>query len=280
VEKLSSGINFDIANIGKELNTSKYATKSNDSLGKDDFLQLLVTQLKYQDPLKPMDDKEFIGQMAQFSSLEQMTNLNNSFVTNKAMALMGKYVEGTIEENGQMVELTGNVESIRVAGTNAFAVVNGKDMPMENIYQIMEPKTEETTSIGSSDYINISEYKGLIGSKVNSIVSGIEEDSVYTFSGNVQSIKVIGNQTFAVINGIEGTIDSIALTEQEQTIYASLKAYLEDNIGNKVSATILNENGETTKITGIVNAVAGDDDKPNVIFDNINTPIDNIYEMF
>ena len=51
---------------------------SGQTLGKDDFLKLLVTQLQHQDPMNPMDDKDFMGQMAQFSTLEQITNMAQS----------------------------------------------------------------------------------------------------------------------------------------------------------------------------------------------------------
>jgi flagellar basal-body rod modification protein FlgD len=55
--------------------TKKTDASGNQILGKDDFLKLMVAQLKNQDPMNPADDKDNIAQMAQFSSLEQITNL-------------------------------------------------------------------------------------------------------------------------------------------------------------------------------------------------------------
>ena len=108
------------------------------ALGQDDFLKILITQLSYQDPTAPMEDKEFIAQMAQFSSLEQMTNMSSEFSKlsgvlnmNSAIGLIGKNV--TIESGESIVN--GRVEE--VAGTeNPQVLVNGKYYDFENIQTV------------------------------------------------------------------------------------------------------------------------------------------------
>jgi flagellar basal-body rod modification protein FlgD len=73
---------------------------ANQELGRDDFLRILLTQLQNQDPTQPMEDKEFISQMAQFSALEQMTNVSQGFEkmnsllgSNQALGVLGRTVE-------------------------------------------------------------------------------------------------------------------------------------------------------------------------------------------
>ena len=107
-------------------------------LGKDDFLKLLITQLSNQDPTSPMENTEFISQMAQFSSLEQMTNMSTSFSkmasfinSSEAASTLGK----TVELNVGDASVTGIVEGA-TRGDNPQVLVNGMYYSMDKIAAI------------------------------------------------------------------------------------------------------------------------------------------------
>ena len=103
-----SSILGSAASTGTSTATSNSGTSS---LGMDAFLQLLVTQLQYQDPLSPMDDKEFVAELAQFSSLEQLTEINSgieglaSIGTEQQLLGAVNFIGKTIEANGTAVSL-------------------------------------------------------------------------------------------------------------------------------------------------------------------------------
>ncbi len=107
-------------------------------LGKDDFLKLLLTQLSNQDPTRPMENTEFIAQMAQFSSLEQMTNMSTEFAklanmlnSNEAVSLLGKNV--TISTGDTSVN--GVVEAV-TRGEDPQVEVNGMLYSMDQIKSV------------------------------------------------------------------------------------------------------------------------------------------------
>ncbi|KKM12337.1 hypothetical protein SY88_04090 [Clostridiales bacterium PH28_bin88] len=130
------------------------------SLGKDDFLRLLVAQLQNQDPMNPMEDKEFVLQMAQFSSLEQMGNLNNhltAFLANqsaregelalsRALELIGLEVEAELPETGET--LSGTVTGVKMLSGLAYLVVAGQDVPYSAVQRVYMAAEEDAPQQG------------------------------------------------------------------------------------------------------------------------------------
>ncbi|SCW32418.1 flagellar hook assembly protein FlgD [Borreliella japonica] len=126
--KIKKESGFKVDNVSNKVN-----------LGRDDFLKLLITQLRYQDPTSPMKDKEFIAQMAQFSALEQMTNMSKSFEKlsssleiRKDLDLLGKVIKFQ-HSDGEIVE--GRVTNIKT-GAIPQVMVNGNYYVYKNILSV------------------------------------------------------------------------------------------------------------------------------------------------
>ena len=116
------------------------------TMGQDAFLKLLVTQLSNQDPLEPMKDQEFIAQMAQFSSLEQMQNMNkhlqaftqgffDSQAGYQAVSLIGKTVTAIDPDDaGKTIE--GKVKLVQFDTGVALLRIGDKDVPVANVMRV------------------------------------------------------------------------------------------------------------------------------------------------
>ena len=94
-------------------------TGSLQTLGKDDFLQLMITKLQYQDPLNPMDDADFIAQLAQFSTLEQMSNISDGIEASNQWSFLQMQSLNNVMASGLIgKEVTADFSGVYLDGTN------------------------------------------------------------------------------------------------------------------------------------------------------------------
>lgn len=121
-------------------NTSEKTSRTpGGDLGKEEFLQLLVCQMKNQDPLEPEKDTDFIAQLAQFSALEQMQNLNETVMNSQAFSLVGKYVlVNTTASDGKVSEVTGVVDYITLKNGDAYMSVNGQLYSVDKLVEVRD----------------------------------------------------------------------------------------------------------------------------------------------
>lgn len=256
------------------------ANKSNErnvgELGKDEFLNLLITQLQYQDPLNPVDDKEFISQMAQFSALEQMQNLNGSFSATKAFGMIGKYITANkIDESTSEAELVeGTVNSVKLEGGKTLLVVNGWDIPVENVLNVSEGYGEYNNS-------NISQYTGIIGYQVKGSAYDSKTGDVIGVSGIVKQIQKGAYENYAVMDDVEVTISAIS-TDIKSSDPDFRKNYLTENIGHEVSVIITDAYGYGLQVpvTGILkDFTIAPDGKITGVLDGVYVPVESIHNI-
>lgn len=214
-----------VSSTGSSLTTA--ASTGSSQLGKQDFLNLLVKQLQYQDPLNPMDDKDFVAQLAQFSSLEQLTNISTGIDSlNKsqdrqqmmqAVGFIGKEVKASgysVNKNGTAVSKMyytlpsdATAVTINIMDANGNIVRSdalGAQTAGEHGY-VWDGKNTDGKLVDDGSYsigITTSKADGtsmLVKSSVTGIVSGVTTDS----NGNYVLSMTDGRQVaFTDIQGV------------------------------------------------------------------------------
>ena len=127
---------------------SAQTTAADPGLGMFDFLKLLTVQMTSQDPLNPMEDSDFIAQMAQFSILQEMSQMNQQMSDLQSLnhwtnsqQLIGQEV-GFIDEAGD--EQLGTVSGIRREGPDTFLLINGNYVPFTSVHSVLSSSNENT----------------------------------------------------------------------------------------------------------------------------------------
>lgn len=126
-------------------NSLKNTSKSNNSgMDKDAFLQLLVAQMKYQDPLEPTSNTEFVSQYAQFSQVEQMQNMSGSMDFARASSLVGKevYVKTTTTA-GDSKLVKGKVDYVVYEGNKAYLSINESLYSLDDLDTVVDKEYQD-----------------------------------------------------------------------------------------------------------------------------------------
>ena len=132
IQSVKDGV---IQQTGKKEET----TTGTSELGKDAFLQLLVTQMKYQDPLNPSTDTQYISQLATFSQLEQLQNLSTLSTNAQAFSLVGQSViMKTVSEASKTNYVSGTVDFVNMSGKDAQLSINGKLYSIDQLDSVID----------------------------------------------------------------------------------------------------------------------------------------------
>lgn len=223
--------------------TSTTSTSSSDSIDKDAFMQLLVTQMKYQDPLNPMDNQEMLAQLAQFTALEQMMNVAQASQKQLANGMIGQYVEYlyTDSATGQTSYQIGKVDYVSINGDTPMLGIGDVEVSVEDVYQVIDSSNIQANSsvfdvIGKTVQATTTETTET-GEQINVIIEG-----------KVEGIKMVDG----VANVIIGT-NSSQLIIPYKNVQSTVSS--EGVIDKEVTGTYIDSSNTEQTITGTVEYV-------------------------
>ncbi len=121
--------------------TTSSSSNAPNGYDKDAFMKILVAQMKYQDPMEPTSNTEYISQYATFTQVEQLSNMANAMSLSRASELVGKtvVVEQRNPDNGTTSEVMGVVDYVTYSGNKAYLNIDGVNYDIEDVAQVYDP---------------------------------------------------------------------------------------------------------------------------------------------
>lgn len=249
---------------GSSENSSTVISKnpSNNALDKDAFLKLLVTQFQYQDPLNPVDDKQFIAQMAQFTALEQMQNLNTSYSKSQAFSMIGRMVEAVIVDPYASTKETifGTVNSVSMKNGVPYLMIGAKEVSLDDVTKV--GKDVITDSINNN--LLLSQMMDLVGKYVQAITVDSQGNPKGFIEGKVDYVRLDGDVPVLVVGENEVLPYEIASVGTQPLL-----------LGRSIEADIYVD-GAIKRISGTVDKVTITSDGANLVVGGEIVPIETI----
>ena len=228
-----------IVSITTSTENAKTAGASGESMDKEAFLQLLVAQMKYQDPLQPTSNTEYISQYAQFSQVESLQNMSSNMDLQRASGLVGQtvYVKST-SASGETGYVYGKVDYVTYEGGKAYVYINENRYALEDVETVLDPEYDEAYNMAL-------ELVESINKLPNIGAIGLEE------AENVDNLA-------AIYNGMNEYQKSFVATEKADALkayvdkIAELRKIAEEEAKKKAEAENA-ENGGDEKVEGAEN---------------------------
>ena len=235
-------------------------------LDKNAFLTLLITQMKYQDPLNPTEDKEFLAQMAQFTSLEQMQNMNKLTGQSQAFDLVGKTVSGTSynSETMKYTDFDGRVTNAVIKSGEAYVVVNGLEVKVSEITRVSEDEYQMGLWETMNGNIFTQQALDLVGRTIQAITFDSSGRADGFVEGKVEYVRFTGSTPILIVGDKEVFPQEVVSVAEENML-----------LGKTVSAKVLID-GVYQSITAPIDSVTIRDEKAYLVLDGHEAEIDKI----
>ena len=258
-------------------NTDKDKKSAPNGYDKDAFMQILVAQMKYQDPLEPTSNTEYISQYATFTQVEQLSNMASAMSLSRASEMVGKTVTitQTNPETHETTDIQGVVDFVTYSGNKAYLNINGNNYNVDDVTQVLGAEyaaayNEANEFIEKMDklpnlleIVNLGEYGDRIWAlnddykgfdkKTTDLISKDYETALKQYVGKIEELESSMKVFLDEIGSLPANLDEITLETHGKKIDDLYERYM--NIDLKTRNYIDPEGKYSAGLLGYVNKI-------------------------